>query len=79
MIGQETDGSVTPIDLGLAVKEEDFLGRRSFQRVDTARPLGSSCLGAPGGLPAGVRAVGKLPVSLGCAGERPGHDRVVAL
>ena len=38
MIGQETDGSVTPIDLGLAVKEEDFLGRRSFQRVDTARP-----------------------------------------
>ena len=38
MVGQETDGSVTPIDLGLAVKEEDFLGRRSLSRIDTARP-----------------------------------------
>jgi len=37
MIGQETDGSVTPLDLGLAVKAEDFLGRRSLSRPDTAR------------------------------------------
>ena len=36
MIGQETDGSVTPLDLGLAVKAEDFLGRRSLSRSDTA-------------------------------------------
>jgi sarcosine oxidase subunit alpha len=38
MAGQETDGSVTPLDLGLAVKAEDFLGRRSLARSDTARP-----------------------------------------
>jgi sarcosine oxidase subunit alpha len=37
MVGQETDGSVTPLDLGLAVKTEDFLGRRSLVRPDTAR------------------------------------------
>jgi len=37
MIGHETDGSVTPFDLGLAVKPEDFLGRRSLFRSDTAR------------------------------------------
>jgi len=39
IVGQETDGSVTPLDLGLAalVKREDFLGRRSLRRPDTAR------------------------------------------
>ncbi|MFZ2007879.1 MAG: glycine cleavage T C-terminal barrel domain-containing protein, partial [Stellaceae bacterium] len=37
MIGQETDGSVTPFDLGLRIKHEDFLGRRSLARPDTAR------------------------------------------
>ena len=41
MIGQETDGSVTPIDLGfgaMIAEEKDFLGRRSLSRSDTARP-----------------------------------------
>jgi sarcosine oxidase subunit alpha len=41
MIGQETDGSVTPIDLGLdamMAADKDFLGRRSLSRGDTARP-----------------------------------------
>ncbi len=37
IVGQETDGSVTPLDLGLTVKTEDFLGRRSLSRADTAR------------------------------------------
>jgi sarcosine oxidase, subunit alpha len=40
MIGQETDGSVTPIDLGLGAMmagDKDFLGRRSLKRSDTAR------------------------------------------
>jgi len=39
--GQETDGSVTPIDLGfgaLVSPDKDFLGRRSLARSDTARP-----------------------------------------
>ncbi len=40
MIGQETDGSVTPLDLGFGamIAEKDFLGRRSLMRSDTARP-----------------------------------------
>jgi sarcosine oxidase subunit alpha len=40
IIGQETDGSVTPIDLGLGAlvaRDKDFLGRRSLARSDTAR------------------------------------------
>jgi sarcosine oxidase, subunit alpha len=44
MVGQETDGSVTPLDLGLTAprglvaREKDFIGRRSLRRSDTARP-----------------------------------------
>jgi sarcosine oxidase subunit alpha len=41
IVGQDTDGSVTPIDLGMdwiVAKDKDFLGRRSLTRADTARP-----------------------------------------
>src|SRR5439155_12081852 len=45
IVGQETDGSVTPVDLGLNAlvsrdpshPKGDFLGRRSLARSDTAR------------------------------------------
>ena len=40
IVGQDTDGSVTPIDLGLSgmvSKTKDFIGRRSLARSDTAR------------------------------------------
>jgi sarcosine oxidase subunit alpha len=41
IIGQETDGTVTPQDLGMAwavsKKKPDFLGKRSFARADTSR------------------------------------------
>ncbi|MCB1755772.1 MAG: sarcosine oxidase subunit alpha, partial [Gammaproteobacteria bacterium] len=40
IVGQDTDGSVTPIDLGMAwavSKSKDFIGRRSLSRSDTAR------------------------------------------
>ena len=40
IVGQDTDGSVTPIDLGMAgmvSRSKDFLGRRSLTRSDTAR------------------------------------------
>src|SRR5262249_18047362 len=40
IVGQETDGSVTPVDLGfgaLVAREKDCLGRRSLARSDTAR------------------------------------------
>jgi sarcosine oxidase subunit alpha len=41
MVGHETDGAVTPLDLGLAhlvARDKEFLGRRSLHRSDTARP-----------------------------------------
>jgi len=41
IVGQDTDGSVTPIDLGMGgmvAKTKDFLGKRSLARSDTARP-----------------------------------------
>jgi sarcosine oxidase subunit alpha len=40
IVGQETDGSVTPIDLGMAwivSKQKSFVGKRSLARSDTAR------------------------------------------
>jgi sarcosine oxidase, subunit alpha len=41
IVGQETDGTVTPQDLGMdwivSKKKRDFVGMRSFSRSDTAR------------------------------------------
>ena len=41
IIGQETDGTVTPHDLGMSwivsATKRDFMGKRSFSRADTAR------------------------------------------
>ncbi|MCH9756240.1 MAG: sarcosine oxidase subunit alpha family protein [Gammaproteobacteria bacterium] len=40
IVGQDTDGSVTPIDLNMnwvVSKKKDFLGKRSLRREDTAR------------------------------------------
>ncbi|MEU8381555.1 2Fe-2S iron-sulfur cluster-binding protein [Streptosporangium sp. NPDC048865] len=42
IVGQDTDGTVTPADLGMewvvSKKKADFIGKRSFSRADTARP-----------------------------------------
>ena len=41
IVGQDTDGSVSPIDLGMGgmvAKTKDFLGKRSLSRSDTMRP-----------------------------------------
>jgi sarcosine oxidase subunit alpha len=42
IIGQDTDGSVTPQDLGMdwivSKLKPDFVGKRSYSRSDTARP-----------------------------------------
>ena len=42
IVGQDTDGSVTPDDLGMgwivSSKKQDFIGRRSLFRSDTAKP-----------------------------------------
>ncbi len=40
IVGQDTDGSVTPVDLGmnwLLSRTKDFIGKRSLGRVDTIR------------------------------------------
>ncbi|MGF1593555.1 MAG: sarcosine oxidase subunit alpha family protein [Kiloniellaceae bacterium] len=41
IVGQETDGSVTPLDLGMdwiVSKTKDFVGRRSLSRADMDKP-----------------------------------------
>jgi sarcosine oxidase subunit alpha len=41
IIGQDTDGTVTPQDLGMewvVSKTKDFVGKRSYTRADTSRP-----------------------------------------
>ena len=41
IVGQETDGSATPLDLGMdwiVSKKKDFIGRRSLSRSDMAKP-----------------------------------------
>ncbi len=40
IVGQDTDGSMTPYDLGmggLVAKSKDFIGKRSLPRLDTAK------------------------------------------
>jgi len=41
IVGQDTDGTVTPMDLGMnwivSKKKQDFIGKRSFDRIDTSR------------------------------------------
>jgi sarcosine oxidase, subunit alpha len=40
IVGQDTDGTVTPQDAGMewiVSKQKDFVGRRSYSRVDTQR------------------------------------------
>jgi sarcosine oxidase subunit alpha len=42
IVGQDTDGTVTPQDLGMSwivrTDDSDFVGRRSLRRADTVRP-----------------------------------------
>ena len=41
IVGQETDGSITPLDLGMdwiVSKKKDFVGKRSLTREDMAKP-----------------------------------------
>jgi sarcosine oxidase subunit alpha len=49
IIGQDTDGTVTPHDLGMAwavsKKKRDFIGKRSFARVENQNPLRKQLVG----------------------------------
>ncbi|MFI6602491.1 2Fe-2S iron-sulfur cluster-binding protein [Nonomuraea sp. NPDC050536] len=42
IVGQDTDGTITPQDLGMSwvvsKKKPDFVGKRSYARADTSRP-----------------------------------------
>ena len=49
IIGQDTDGTVTPHDLGMAwavsKKKKDFIGKRSFARAENGNPLRKQFVG----------------------------------
>ena len=74
IVGQDTDGTVTPHDLGMGwivrKDDSDFLGRRSLRRADTARADRKQLVGllpeAP--LPEGAQLVeedtGRIPMPM---------------
>ena len=74
IIGQDTDGTVTPQDLGMAwavsKKKPDFIGKRSFARGDNRRPDCASSSSAccrwtrPTVLPEGAQIVEVSPTAL---------------
>jgi sarcosine oxidase subunit alpha len=80
IIGQDTDGSVTPIDLGLGpliAHDKDFLGRRSLTRSDTARRDRKQLVGLlpddpEAVLPEGAQLVAVLPAGHAIPGPHPG-------
>ncbi len=71
IVGQDTDGSVSPLDLGmhwLLSKDKDYLGKRSLarpdcQRADRKQLVGLSCEDGTDALPEGTQLV-----------EQPGGD-----
>jgi sarcosine oxidase subunit alpha len=67
IVGQDTDGSITPIDLGMdwivARNKKDFLGRRSLARPDTARSDRKHLVGLLAEEPATVLPEGAQVVS----------------
>lgn len=73
IVGQETDGTVTPIDLGMdwiVSKQKEFIGRRSLRRLDTTRSDRKQLVGllpanADEVLPEGAQLVDTLPRDLG--------------
>ncbi|RMD63054.1 MAG: sarcosine oxidase subunit alpha, partial [Alphaproteobacteria bacterium] len=77
IVGQETDGSVTPLDLGmewiLSKKKKDFIGRRGLRRPDLLKPDRKQLVGLltsnpdevlPEGAQLVERAPGKPPLPM---------------
>jgi sarcosine oxidase, subunit alpha len=74
IVGQDTDGTVTPDDLGMGwtVRKDgsDFIGRRSLRRTDTARPDRKQLVGllTDEPLPEGAQLVeedtGRIPMPM---------------
>ena len=73
IVGQDTDGTMTPDDMGLGwmvSADKEFVGRRSLRRADTARPGRKQLVGVvphdpgtrlPEGAPLVVDADGGAP------------------
>jgi len=60
-VGDETDGTVTPVDLGfgrMVARPDDFIGRRALARTDTARSDRRQLVGLLSDDPAAVLPVG---------------------
>jgi sarcosine oxidase subunit alpha len=82
IVGQDTDGTVTPHDLGLSWivrrDDSDFIGRRSLRRADTMRPDRKHLVGLlpsdPGvWLPEGAQVVSPEHASIGPPVPMLGH------
>jgi len=74
IVGQDTDGSITPVDLGMnwiIAKDKDFLGRRSLLRTDTARANRKHLVGLLTDDPNAVLPEGGQIVGSGNGKERP--------
>ncbi len=66
IVGQETDGTVTPGDLGMEhmlSKQKDFIGRRSLERADTTRTDRKQLVGLETEDPSDVLPIGAQIVS----------------
>jgi sarcosine oxidase subunit alpha len=87
IVGQDTDGSVTPQDAGMAwvvSKVKDFIGKRSYTRTDTARTdrkhLVSLLPSDPTlRLPEGTQLIGHTTTRQGVAGVNAGLQPVPML
>ncbi len=74
IVGQDTDGTVTPYDLGMdwvVSKRKDFVGKRSFARPDTARDDRKQLVGLLPVDPAELLPEGAHLVELGVRWEPP--------
>jgi sarcosine oxidase subunit alpha len=90
IVGQDTDGTVTPFDLGMDwivnPSKGDFIGRRSFSRPDTVRPDRKQLVGLlpedveallPEGAPLALEDTGAIPMPM--AGHVTSSYRSAAL
>jgi sarcosine oxidase subunit alpha len=93
IVGQDTDGTVTPGDLGMGwivrKDDSDFIGRRSLRRADTSRSDRKQLVGLLSGdlLPEGAQLVeedtGRIPMPMighvTSSYRSPSLDRPIAL
>ncbi|HEY7761318.1 MAG TPA: sarcosine oxidase subunit alpha family protein [Burkholderiales bacterium] len=82
VVGHETDGSVTPLDLGLGrmvSKSKDFIGRRSLARPDTSRSDRKQLVGVLPDDPREVLPEGAQLVAGELPWPRPRRNRTIPM